>query len=192
MAQIMKRDAKTELKISDVKIANLNPKATPVAHMTGATGFPVNDNDVAALKKYLAEGGTLIIDAAGANSDFKNSAEKLVSAAAGALTEIPLDSTLYNGTIPDSTDVTKAEYRSFYWLKVGNRTVPQLKGVEMNGRYAIIFSGEDITSGLLGTNTYGILGYSPAGATALARNILLYAATPAAGNQGAGAAAAGK
>jgi hypothetical protein len=57
---------------------------------------------------------------------------------------------------------------------------------------AILYSGEDITSGLLGTNTYGILGYSPNAAANLARNLLLYGNDPKAGNNGPGAAAAGK
>ncbi|MCL5769914.1 MAG: hypothetical protein M1588_01155 [Planctomycetes bacterium] len=39
----------------------------------------------------------------------------------------------------------------------------------------ILFSPWDITSGLLGTNTWGIAGYTPASAQKLARDILLYA-----------------
>jgi hypothetical protein len=171
-----------------VKIANLDFKTTPVAHMTGTTGFPVNAGDVAVVKKFLADGGTLIVDAAGSSPNFKTSFEKLLQEVTGkAATSIPADSKVYTGVGGDSVNAAKTDYRLFYRLTVGNRSTPQLKGVEMDGRWAVIYSEEDITSGLLGTNTWGILGYAPESAVNLARNMLLYAVDPKAGKDGAAA-----
>jgi hypothetical protein len=61
-------------------------------------------------------------------------------------------------------------------LKNGIPTNPRLQGIQptKNGRYTVIFSEHDLTSGLLGTNTWPIKGYTPESAQALARNILLY------------------
>jgi hypothetical protein len=42
----------------------------------------------------------------------------------------------------------------------------------------VIFSPLDLTSGLLGTHTYGIVGYDPGYATAVVINLLALAATP--------------
>ena len=123
----------------------------------------------------------------GGDPGFRQSFDRLLQQAVGKaipLAPIPLTSRLYNGSIPDSVNATRAEYRWYYRFKVGSRSTPRLSGVEMNGRYAVIFSEEDITSGLLGTNTWGILGYATDTAQALARNMLLYAKDPKAGKDG--------
>jgi hypothetical protein len=44
------------------------------------------------------------------------------------------------------------------------------------GKGCVIFSALDITSGLLGTRTWGIAGYEPGYSQALMKNILLWAA----------------
>jgi hypothetical protein len=198
LAKIMKRDAKTELTIKQTALTALDPRTTPVAHMTGTTGFPVNADGVAAVKKYLDGGGTLLVDAAGGTgSEFKLSFEKLMQQVypANGLAAIPLTSPVYNGTVPDSVDATSVDYRMGYRLaNRGKGNVPQLKGILVGGRYAVIYSEEDITAGLLGTNTWGIMGYSPESALELMRNMILYGANPKAGKEGPGvgeAAAAG-
>jgi hypothetical protein len=72
-------------------------------------------------------------------------------------------------------------------LKNNSPTAAKLQGVRAkpNGRYAILFSEADLTTGLLGTNTWGINGYTAESAQGLARNILLYtlANAPAASTQ---------
>ena len=46
---------------------------------------------------------------------------------------------------------------------------------------AVFFSPEDLTAGLVGQPTDGILGYDPATATDIMRNIVVYAAKGGAG-----------
>ena len=197
LAKLMKRDAKTDLQIKSSTIAALSPKINPIAHMTGTTGFPVNAGDVASLQKYLADGGTLLVDAAGSSNEFKVSFQKLMQQVypTNALAPVSLTSPVYNGTIPDSLDMTKVDYRMFYRLTVrGRNTIPMLKGIQVDGRYTVLYSEEDITSGLLGSNTWGILGYTPESSQGLMRNLILYANNPKAGKEGLGvgdAAAAG-
>jgi hypothetical protein len=55
----------------------------------------------------------------------------------------------------------------------------------------VLLSDADVTSGLLGTNTWDVLGYTPDYAQALARSLLLYAADPKAGRDTAPAAGQG-
>jgi hypothetical protein len=45
----------------------------------------------------------------------------------------------------------------------------------VNNRMAVIFSNEDITSGLLGTSTWGVGGYTSDSALPIARNLVLFA-----------------
>jgi len=44
------------------------------------------------------------------------------------------------------------------------------------GRGRVFYTSMDITSGLLGTNTWGIAGYEPAYAQALVKNLILWTA----------------
>ena len=42
------------------------------------------------------------------------------------------------------------------------------------GKGAVIYNPLDLTSGLLGTNTWGILGFEPSYASALMKNVVLW------------------
>jgi hypothetical protein len=57
---------------------------------------------------------------------------------------------------------------------------PRLRGIEVNGRLAVIFSPEDLSVGLVGGAVDGIYGYEPESAVNLMRCVLTYAgAAPA-------------
>ena len=60
-------------------------------------------------------------------------------------------------------------------LKNGALTAPRGKYMTLEGRVGVLCSEEDVTSGLLGTDTWGISGYMPASAVKLARDIVLFA-----------------
>jgi len=53
---------------------------------------------------------------------------------------------------------------------------PQIRGITINGRLSVLFSREDISGALVGQQVDGIVGYTPAAATSIMQNILLYAA----------------
>ncbi|MCL2648624.1 MAG: DUF4159 domain-containing protein [Phycisphaerales bacterium] len=72
--------------------------------------------------------------------------------------------------------ILAVRYRPSYMLERGPITTPHLQGLRLTptSRFIIIFSEEDLTSGLLGTNTWGIMGCTSDSARALIRNMLLY------------------
>ncbi|HEV7300357.1 MAG TPA: hypothetical protein VGN72_13400, partial [Tepidisphaeraceae bacterium] len=47
---------------------------------------------------------------------------------------------------------------------VGSTTAPRLQGIEKDGRVAVIVSRDDISTGLLGPEMDGIIGYEPSSA----------------------------
>ena len=53
---------------------------------------------------------------------------------------------------------------------------PALRGINVKGRLAVFYSREDLGAGIVGQPVDGITGYTPESATAIMRNILLYAA----------------
>jgi len=192
LARLARRDYATELKLSMVKIGDLDVTKTPVAHLTGTGNLTFTDEQKAKIKAFLDNGGTLFVDAAGGNAPFAQSvAHSLVTLYPSIPMDfIPVGDDLYNGKIPDSLPLAEISYRPYYLIAQGRQTMPKLQAMNFGSRHAVIFSEEDVTSGLLGTNTWGILGYSPETSETLARNILLYAANNSPGAATAPAATA--
>ncbi len=154
--------------------AQLDPAAWPVAAMTGVASFTLSDADKAGLAKYLAGGGTLVVDAAGGSAAFAESAEKqlgeLLSDA--DMKVLPGDHRMFTQVGPR---VDKVAYRRALRATLADKSRPRLRAWAVKGRAAIIFSTDDLTAGLVGYPRWGLKGYEPDSAFALMRNILLYA-----------------
>ena len=119
----------------------------------------------------------MLVDAAGGATVFADSAERELGATFGpvairTLTQsLPVDHPVF--TVPNGK-ITAFRYRTFTRPAIlGN--VPRLKGIQVAGRTAVLFSREDLTAGMVGQEVDGIFGYTPATATAIVRNIALYA-----------------
>ena len=179
MAKLAAARFNTDLEITTVKVADLDPHKTPIAHMTGTTGFSLDTDDVAALRKYLEGGGTLLVDAGGGSDTFNSSFTKLATELfpKDQLADLPVSSPVITGQMPDGVNASSVDFRRILLKKSGQ---PPLQVIEHNGRNVIYYSSLDLTSGLLGTNTWGIKGYSPDSAQAVLRDMLLCAAQPAA------------
>jgi hypothetical protein len=65
------------------------------------------------------------------------------------------------------------EYRQFAKSRIGSTQSLRLKGLKLRGRWAVIISAEDFSTGLVGQQVDGIHGYTPACATEVTRRILL-------------------
>jgi hypothetical protein len=177
MVKLAQAQFKTDLKISNVKLSELDAKQTPVAHMTGTAAFTLGGDDIGALRRYLNGGGTLIADAAGGSDAFTDSFAKLSKQLfpGEALDQLPGDHPVISGSMPDGGSVSDVDYRRNTLKKHGQ---PPLWGLKHQGRWVVVLSPMDFTSGLLGTRTWGIVGYSPESSQAIARNLLLWAQTP--------------
>jgi hypothetical protein len=70
-------------------------------------------------------------------------------------------------------DLTRLVVRPYVTTKSGavNTNIELLQ----SGKGSVIFTRLDVTSGLLGTRTWGLLGYSPAYSQGLLKNIVLWA-----------------
>ena len=156
------------------------PSAITLVHLTGTEAFKLSTQAERHLRTYLHAGGLLFADAAGGKAAFTNAFTTLAGELwpGAPLVALPPTSAIYRGAFPGGVPATTVRYRKYY-LAMRNvrhaRRPPHLLGVKAGGRWVILFSPWDITSGLLGTNTWGIAGYTPASAQKLARDILLYA-----------------
>ena len=80
--------------------------------------------------------------------------------------------------MPTTTErVNDIGYRQFAIRKqLGNTKGPRIRGAESGGRMAVLYSGEDLSVGMVGQSVDGIFGYTPASATALMKSLLIFAA----------------
>ena len=85
--------------------------------------------------------------------------------------------------MPGGVPALEVEFRKFGEVTLHKKIrTAVLEGVVVDGKTRVVFSDYDITSGFLGTNTWGIVGYAPNSAQALGRNIILYALHPSGGD----------
>jgi hypothetical protein len=71
--------------------------------------------------------------------------------------------------------LTAVEYRQFARQALGNLRSPQLRGLTMDKRIGVFLSNEDLSVGMVGQPVDGIIGYTPASATQIAEDVVLYA-----------------
>ena len=168
----------TRLVLTKERVGQLNAGITTIAHITGTGPFHFTPAQVVHLRAFLAKGGVLFGDATGGHAIFSHYFRRLVAQlypSLGAMSTLGKHSIVYRGTMPGGISAVRVHYRKFYEKKHGVTTRPKLLGVKKGGKWIILYSSADITSGLLGTNTWGISGYTPASAQSLARDIILYA-----------------
>jgi hypothetical protein len=176
LANLMHNQQQIDLDIRPVQI-NSDLHAMPILHLTGTQMFHPSAETLQHLKDYVTGGGTLIVDAAGGSPDFVNSFEgDLVKAFSSTFTIIPADDPLYEA---GGVKLSPVRYREFETSIRGKLDQPRVKGFKIGNRWAVIFSSDDLSAGLVGQQVDGILGYSPESATDIMEHIINYAATSA-------------
>ena len=176
MAELVARRHGLGVQLSPVLPTALHAATCDMAVLTGTGHFTWTAPQMAALGRYLRHGGMLLGDAAGGKPHFTDSFVRLIKTIFPhlPLVPIPLTASLLTGKFPNGANVTQVHYRKFVTAVDRLKTHPHLLGIKWHGRWVVVYSQYDITSGFLGTHTWGISGYGPASAQALATNVLLY------------------
>jgi hypothetical protein len=171
----MKRDHAVDLQLSVAKLAQLDASKTPLAHLTAPGALPFEAQDRAQLKAYLDAGGTLIADAAGGAEEFGATIVDQLKLIYPDLTidRIQANDPILAGGVHEAPKITTIQYRKYAQLKRPSDENARLLLAKQGNRVVAIISGDDLTSGLLGTGTWGNIGYTPDTSYALMRNILL-------------------
>jgi hypothetical protein len=164
------------LKLGEGKLGDGTGVGVRVAHLTGTTKVKLTPEQRKELKAFASGNGTLVVDCAGGSGEFAESIEneltEIFGSAAGDQLKQPLPAedrvfNLNGGKIEDFG------YRPFARKILGSLKGPQLKVITVNNRPAVYYSREDLSAGLVGEPMDGIIGYNPATATAIMRNLLL-------------------
>ena len=174
-ARAFQRDTGTALHVAPAEWRDLSVQTAPIAHLTGTAAYTPTEAELRSLRRYVEEGGILLIDICGGAFQFNDAVEKTIlpgAFPAAKVEPIPPEHPLLKGDIAGAADLTRLRLRPYASQRLGQ--IPQRFKILKHGKGTVIFSSLDLTSGLLGTNTWGILGYDPAYAEAFVKNVILW------------------
>jgi hypothetical protein len=160
----------------EIDMSDLTLPAAPIAILTGTDAYEPEKAEIQAVRKYVEAGGVLFVDSAGGTGAFEESVRTKLFARAfpnGFLRLLPSDHPLLNSGNPGMEDLSHPRLRPFALEKLGS-PANEYPSSFTAGRGHVIFTPLDMTCGLLGTNTWGILGYEPGYSQSFIKNLLLW------------------
>ncbi len=166
-----------DLLLSDPQIYNF-----PLIYMHGRQQFQLNKQERERLREYLENGGVLFADACCGAKLFDKSFRELMEQVFPKimLERIPLEHELFSEA--NGQDVRRLKRRVIEGAV--NDAAAQIReleavveGIELDGRYAVIYSKYDLSCALERQSTIQCEGYTSEDAVKLATNIVLYAIT---------------
>jgi hypothetical protein len=153
-----------------------------MAFMHGRYDFHFTDAERKQLRDYLERGGTLLADSICASKAFATAFRREVAAAlpGHSLERIPATDPIFTNAF-GGYDIRKVSLRDPATAE-GNQPVaarvrqtePQLEGIQIDGRWAVIFSPYDISCALESHEAVGCRGYTQQDAARIGLNVLLY------------------
>jgi hypothetical protein len=165
----------TGLNVEAIQLKDLRPGMAPVAHLTGTAKYELTSDETTALRDFVEQGGVVLIDACGGSGPFADSMRKSLAGAfdLAPLTRIPPSHPLLQPGPPGMADLSKPLFRQFVLDKTGPRFAGGLEILSAKKGH-VIFSPLDLSSGLLGTNTWGIWGYAPNYSQSFMQNLIFW------------------
>jgi hypothetical protein len=148
----------------------------PLIYLHGRAAVDFSEEDLAALRRHLDPGGgTLFADAACGSPSFDASFRKFVAELMpkSPLVPIPKSDDFYTRKLGyDLADARRTPSAG------GKADYPDLEGVQVDGRWAIIYSKLDLGCALQKQAGIECKGYTHESALRIATNIVLYATLP--------------
>ncbi|HUB23808.1 MAG TPA: DUF4159 domain-containing protein [Tepidisphaeraceae bacterium] len=175
-ARWFRRQTDLGVEIVPTSLDDLSADSPPIAHLTGIAAFKATDLQCDALREYVNNGGVLLIDPCGGPNEFLRSVrdDLLPRAFSGDdLVRLDGESLLLSDSADGMSQLWPPEIRDI----VREEPSPIDRGIYVirSGKGAVVLSSLDITSGLLGSNTWGIAGFTPNYSLELAKNFVLWA-----------------
>jgi len=165
-----------------VKASGARNARAELLFLTGHTFKPPNAAGRIELKSYLAGGGTLLASACCGASTFDETfrpwAEELFGQ--DKWEQIPADDPIMTGAFAPglASSLHGLSYRAVPGGGAPARLDwPILYGIRQRGRWMVIYSATDVSSGISRHAPMGCVGYAPIDADAIVTNVLLYATT---------------
>jgi hypothetical protein len=145
-----------------------------LAILSGTGELNLDEAQQKAIVKFAESGGTVLVEAVGADEAFARSAKEALAKAFGdgTLRVMNRDDPFYGMWRARLAAYTLSAIEG----KVSREKPGQLQVIRVKDRLAVIYSDVDITCGLLGMEFYGVVGYAPEAAEELMTKIVLHSA----------------
>jgi hypothetical protein len=176
-AKLQVRAAQDLINISDENLFRYH-----MVFMHGRHDFRLTDAERTQLGEYLQRGGTLLADSICASKVFSTALRREIATAlpGAALKRIPPNDPLFTPAF-GGFDIRQVSMRDPQTAN-DNQPVsarvrqvePQLEGIDIDGRWAVIFSPYDISCALESHEGVGCRGYVQEDAARIGLNVLLY------------------
>lgn len=165
------------IKVEDVDLASIGTSDIPFVHLAGTDPIRLTDAQLAAIKSYVENGGTILVETVGGRRLFASKLEEQLSQHfRSAAAPLSRSSNMVTGDGLKGGFAQKyVTYRRYAIIRLDARHDPRLAAIVHNQRPAVIFSHEDLSLGALGVRLEGLLGYSKDSSVALLGNMVLAA-----------------
>jgi len=160
---------------SPVKLGEDSLDGIRLLHITGREKMKLSGDQRDALKAFVNEGGTLLVDAYAGSQAFADSARAELAAIFGELQPLATDSLLAEGRFEGGADLSRARF------KLTARRILRARGDSTNGqklevaligrRPAVVFSEFDLCSAMADIENFRSPGYKPKSAREIVGNI---------------------
>ncbi|MBV8781765.1 MAG: DUF4159 domain-containing protein, partial [Phycisphaerae bacterium] len=172
MAKLMQLNTGFHCDVRPIPARLLDARVTPIADLTGTDAVTFSSDELTAMNRFVTDGGLLLIDACGGSPAFARSIHDQFIDKIGELPEVVDDrSPLFDRSIDGMRDLSHPRLRNFAETHDLSATGQLLHVHRDLGD--VIFTPLDLTSGLLGTNTWGITGFEPDYAQAVVNNVII-------------------
>jgi hypothetical protein len=163
------------LDVTAVNIRDLKPGVAPIAQLTGTSQYELTSEEAKALRDYVEAGGVLLVDMCGGTGSFDKGLQSsfyFASFPNNPARVMSASHPMLAGSAAGTSDLAKPILRQFAIDALGvHAGMPEEIAA---GKGHVIYTSLDITSGLLGTDTWGVLGYEPTYAQELVKNVILW------------------
>lgn len=158
--------------LSDPNLVNF-----PLLYLHGRSPMAFSEADLATLRRHLDPGGGMLFaDAACGSAAFDASFRKMIAELlpAATLEPIPPDDDLFSDKI-GGYNLATVEYSQ---AAGGGKGPPQLEGVKINGKWAVIYSKYDVGCAMERQAALDCKGYTHDSALKIAANVVIFATLP--------------
>jgi len=134
-----------KFKRQNVQLNDPRTATYPLLYMTGHREFAWSDDEVGRMQRYLRAGGMLLADACCGRASFDLAFRREMARVFGdrPLERLPLDHPLYHCHY----DVRGVEYTPRVREDYGPFDTPELEGITLDGRLAVVYSKFDLGNG---------------------------------------------
>ena len=164
-----------KFKREDVRLTDPSTATWPLLYMTGHREFHWTADELGRLQRYLKAGGLLVADACCGRLAFDGAFRREIARALpqGKLERLPADHPLYHC----HNDIKEVEYTPRVREDFGALTAPELEGITIDGKLAVIYSRFDLGNGWEQFPHPYSYGYKDESALRIGTNLLVFATT---------------